>query len=172
MSPIKDLSGNEEVKTILLIGHPNVGKSVVFNHLTRSYTIVSNYPGTTVEVCKGFVKLKDETFLIMDTPGLYSLKAISGEEKVTCKLLRRSHLTGVIHVVEALRLEKMLLLTLELLETGLPLILLLNMMDEAEGQGITIRRDLLEKELLIPVIEAVSIRGLGIIQLKEAILQL
>lgn len=155
---------------ILLVGNPNVGKSVIFHYLTGTYTTVSNYPGTTVELRTGTLKGGEGDFLIMDTPGLYSLRPISEEERVTRRILLEETLYCVVHVVEALRLKRMLRFTLELLETGLPLILVINMMDEAEREGISIRRDLLERELEIPVVETVSIRGIGMEQLRSALL--
>lgn len=159
----------KEEKTILLVGSPNVGKSLIFNQLTGIYTNVSNYPGTTVEIARGLVTIDGENFLIIDTPGLYSLRPMSEEERVSRDLLLTTSYHGVIHVVEALKLRRMLLLTLELLETGIPLILVLNMMDEAEREGITIRRDLLEERLKIPVIETVSTKGYGMERIKEAV---
>lgn len=166
----RDQEKSSSKREVVLVGSPNVGKSALFYQLTGIYTTVSNYPGTTVEVTRGPLEIHGQSLILLDTPGLYSLRPLSEEERVTRRILLGPTLKGVIHVVDALRLKKMLPLTLELLETGLPLILVLNMMDEAERRGISMRRDLLEKELGVPVIETISTKGYGISKLREALI--
>ena len=157
------------VKKIAIIGNPNVGKSVLFNALTRQYAVVSNYPGTTVEVSRGRMNLGDIEYEIIDTPGMYSLSSMTEEEKVTRNILIQERPGLVIHVVDAKNLERMLLLTLQLIEAGLSVILVLNIMDEAVKEGILIDVDLLEKELKIPVVPAIATMGRGIDDLKKKI---
>ncbi len=115
---------------IILVGNPNVGKSVIFNSLTGSYATVSNYPGTTVDILKGKVRLRDKEYLIIDTPGINSLSFVQSEdEKVTKDILSKSDIACIIQVGDSKNLKRTLLLTLELLELKLPLVLALNMSD-------------------------------------------
>lgn len=144
-----------------------MGKSVLFNALTGKYATVSNYPGTTVELSRGRMRLDNIDYEIIDTPGMYSLLPITEEERVGRRVLMEEKPYVVIHVVDAKNLERMLPLTLQLIEAALPLILVLNIMDEAVNEGVTIDAKLLEKKLGVPVIEAVSTEGKGISELKE-----
>jgi ferrous iron transport protein B len=148
---------------------PNVGKSVLFNALTGRYATVSNYPGTTVEVARGQAWLPDRPVVVVDTPGLYSLLPITEEEKVARDLLLREAVDLAIHVVDAKNLGRMLPLTLQLLEVGLPLLLAVNMMDEAQQLGFKIEAEALEQELGIPVVAMAAVQGKGINQLKARI---
>lgn len=154
---------------IVLVGSPNVGKSSLFNALSGSYTLVSNYPGTSVEISRGKSKIGEREYEIIDTPGMYSLLPVSEEERVSQLLIIEETPLVYLHVVDARNLRRMLSFTLQLLEAGLPLILVLNMMDEAEERGIKI--DISELSLLlgIPVIGTVSSEGKGIDELKTAI---
>lgn len=154
---------------IALVGSPNVGKSALFNQLTKRYVSVSNYPGTTVSLARGKMIIREKLYEVIDTPGMYSLLPITDEERVSRKIIFEGKLQAMVHVVDAKNLERMLPLTLQLQETGLPLILALNMSDEAEKAGIEIQISLLEKELRLPVIKTVSTQGVGIEQLKEKI---
>lgn len=157
------------MKKIAIVGSPNVGKSVLFNALTKKYVNVSNYPGTTVEVSRGVAYINSAEFEIIDTPGMYSLLPITEEERVARKILIKEKSDIVIHVVDAKNLERMLSLTLQLIEAGFPIILVLNIMDEARKEGVEIDIDLLEKELGIPVIGAISTANKGIDELKKRI---
>lgn len=150
---------------IALVGMPNVGKSVLFNVLTGTYATVSNYPGTTVEVSRGNLIRKDKQITIIDTPGLYSLLPITEEEMVARDLLFQEPLDLVIHVIDAKNLSRMLPLTIQLIETGLPVILVINMIDEAERLGIEVSQEHLELELGIPVIIIAAAKGRGIPEL-------
>lgn len=154
------------LKKIAIVGSPNVGKSVMFNRLTGSYVTVSNYPGTTVEVSRGRTKIGDSEFEVIDTPGMYSLLPITEEEKVARSLLVREKPDIVIHIVDAKNIERMLPLTLQLIEAGLPVILALNIIDEAEHIGMKINTHHLEKDLKVPVVATVSTTGRGIDILK------
>ncbi len=156
-------------KKIAIVGSPNVGKSVLFNVLTKKYVNVSNYPGTTVEVTRGKGRIYDEEYEIIDTPGMYSLLPITEEERVARRILLEEKPYLVIHVMDAKNLERMLSLTLQLKEASLPIILVLNIMDEAKKEGVIIDTKLLEKELKMPVVEAVSTEGKGIEELKKRI---
>ena len=156
---------------VALVGSPNVGKSCVFNALTGLYATVSNYPGTTVALSHGFLTVGDRRFQVIDTPGMYSLVAISEEERVARRVLFDPAIRCVVHVVDAKNLERMLPLTLQLVEAGLPLVLDLNMVDEAEGRGIRVDPEALSRQLGVPVVATVATSGRGMAALREAILQ-
>ncbi len=148
---------------------PQCGKSVMFNRLTGTYATVSNYPGTTVEVTRGKTKIGEWEFEVIDTPGMYSLLPITEEEKVTRRILLEEKPSAVIHIIDAKNLERMLPLTLQLIEAKLAVILDLNIIDEAENIGMKINIPHLEKDLNIPVVATVSTTGRGIDILKGRI---
>ncbi len=158
-------------KKIAILGSPNVGKSVLFHRLTGTYVTVSNYPGTTVEVFRGKATFGGEIIEVIDTPGMYSLLSITEEERVTRSILLAERPDLVLHVVDAKNLERMLPLTLQLMETGFPVILVLNIIDEAEKLGIRFDLSLLGKKLGIPVLATASMTGQGIDRLRQVILQ-
>jgi ferrous iron transport protein B len=149
------------MRKIAIVGSPNVGKSVIFNNLTGSYADVSNYPGTTVEVSRGKCRIGAEDFEVIDTPGMYSLLPISEEEKVGRSILLDENPCLLLHVVDAKNIERMLSMTLQLLEAGLPVLLVLNVFDEAQALGIDIDTAYLEKELKIPAVKTVGTKGAG-----------
>jgi ferrous iron transport protein B len=165
-APSEDTSG---LRTICIVGSPNVGKSVLFNALTGRRVIVSNYPGTTVEVSRGTGEINGERYGIIDTPGMYSLFPITEEERVARSILWDERPDVIVHVVDAKNLERMLSLTLQLVEANLPVILVLNIMDEAERLGIEIDIDDLKKELNIPVVGTVFTTGRGLDDLKNTV---
>ncbi|MHC4568947.1 MAG: FeoB small GTPase domain-containing protein, partial [Planctomycetota bacterium] len=149
-------------RRVLLVGSPNVGKSVLFNKLTGRYVTVSNYPGTTVELSRGLSQISGDRYEIIDTPGMYSLSAITDEEKVASDLLLNENADAVVHVVDAKNVERMLGLTLQLIEAGLPVILVLNMTDEARQLNIRIDAAKLECILGIPVVGTTATTGEGV----------
>ncbi|MDZ4163789.1 MAG: ferrous iron transport protein B [Smithellaceae bacterium] len=161
-----------QVRRIVLVGNPNVGKSLIFNALTGAYVTVSNYPGTSVEVSRGMAQLENERCEIIDTPGMYSLMPITEEERVARQILLTGEADVVIHVVDARSLERMLSMTMQLIEAGLPVILVVNIMDEAERLGITIDLPLLQERLGIPVIGATMKRKVGLTEIRKAITSL
>lgn len=167
MSLSNKITGSE--KKIILVGCPNVGKSVVFNSLTGAYTTVSNYPGTSVEVSRGHCQIAGESFQVLDTPGMYSLLPITEEERVGRRILFEEDPHVVIHVVDARNLERMLPLTIQLIEAGLPVLLLINIIDEAERVGMRIDTGLLAEKLEIPVVGAAIGRKRGANELRWAI---
>lgn len=115
-------------KEIALLGNPNSGKTSLFNELTGSNQYVGNWPGVTVEKKIGKIK-KDPELLLQDLPGIYSLSPYTPEEVVTRDYLIHDHPDLILNIVDVTNLERNLYLTLQLLETGIPLILSLNMMD-------------------------------------------
>ncbi|SMD06004.1 ferrous iron transport protein B [Sporomusa malonica] len=156
---------------VVLVGSPNVGKSAIFNYLTGSYVAVSNYPGTTVDISTGHFKQGRQRFEVIDTPGIYSLIPLTDEENVTRLLLTRQVPDVVIHVVDAKNLRRMLNMTIQLIDAGLPVILTLNIIDEAQSMGMLIDAKLLEKMLGIPVIATSVVTKTGLESLKSAVSQ-
>jgi ferrous iron transport protein B len=156
-------------RLIAIVGGPNVGKSVLFHALTGTYATVSNYPGTSVEVTRGRMRLGAEEVTVVDTPGMYSLLPITEEERVARRLVREERPDIVLHVVDAKNLERMLPFTLQMLEAGWPVILVLNLMDEARAAGLHLDPERLERELRIPVVATVATRGEGLAALKGRI---
>jgi ferrous iron transport protein B len=155
---------------VILVGNPNVGKSVIFNYLTGSYRTVSNFPGTTVEVSFGTAKNSPIPFTIMDTPGVNSLIPNSEDEKVTRDILLVEEGYRVINVLDAKNLRRGLLITLQLIEMGLPVIITLNMMDEAKSRGIDIDLKAINEIFGLPVIPAVATRKKGLEHLFPVLL--
>jgi ferrous iron transport protein B len=152
-----------------MVGNPNVGKSALFNRLTGSYVVVSNYPGTTVALSQGRMRLEGQEYAVVDTPGMYTVFPITEEERVTRRMLMEDPQDVILHVVDAKNLPRMLPFTLQLIEAGLPVILVLNIMDVAQQAGLTIDVDALREKLGIPVIATVGISGKGLKSLREAI---
>lgn len=165
----KELLNENNLSKITLLGNPNVGKSSLFNALSGSYTIVSNYPGTSVEISRGKGRIEEKEYEIIDTPGMYSLLPVSEEERVAQRLLFDEKASIYLHVVDAKNLRRMLPFTLQLIEAGLFPVLVLNMMDETEEKGIRIDIDGLSKALGISVVGTISSERKGIEKLKELI---
>jgi ferrous iron transport protein B len=159
------------LRRVFLVGHPNVGKSAVFSLLTGEYAFVSNYPGTTVEVTRGTWHRAAKRIEVADTPGVNSLAAHSDEEWVTVDMLRRERPDVLVQVADAKNLRRSLLLTLQLAELGLPLVLALNMMDEAEKLGMRIDTAALAADLGMEVVPMVAPLGVGREALQSAIEQ-
>ncbi len=157
------------LKKLALVGNPNTGKSVMFNNLTGSYATVSNYPGTTVEVTRGKGEFRGIPFEVMDTPGMYSIYSITEEERVARSILLNEKPDVVLQLVDAKNLERMLLMTFQLIEAELPLIVVLNLLDEAEAAGITIDLEELSEKLGIPVVGTVATSGRGMDELRKEI---
>src|ERR1019366_5575596 len=136
---------------IALVGQPNVGKSVVFGRLTGRYVTVSNYPGTTVAITKGRALVGAEVCDIIDTPGVNALEGtISEDERITRDLLTSESADLVVQVADARNLRRALMLTAQIAAFGKPLVLVLNMIDEAFARGVSIDAEALSAELHVP----------------------
>jgi ferrous iron transport protein B len=166
--------GRTEAKTpsltkekVILIGNPNVGKSVIFNYLTGQYVTVSNYPGTTVEIATGTMSAQGKRFQVVDTPGVNSLIPMSEDEKVTRDILLKEPRSYLVQVIDSKNLSRGLLVSLQLLEMGLPFLILLNMWDEAKSRGIEIQTQILSQLLGVPVLKTVATRRKGVEKIKE-----
>jgi len=153
------------LKKIVLMGNPNVGKSVVFSRLTGTHVITSNFPGTTVDYSQGATCLGRERVFIIDAPGTYSLDPTNPAEEVSLRILNEADI--VVKVLDATNLERNLILTLELLSRNVPLLVVLNLWDEAAHTGIEIDVSRLQELLGVPVIPTVAVTGEGIAELAS-----
>ena len=157
--------------TIALAGNPNTGKSTVFNALTGSNQHVGNWPGKTVEKKEGFFEYRGLRFRVVDLPGTYSLSAYSLEEQIARDFIVKEKPALVINLLDAANLERNLYLTTQILETGAPVIMALNMTYVAANRGLKIDARQLSRSLGgIPVIKMTARRGEGFVDLKEAII--
>ncbi|MEO0083225.1 MAG: ferrous iron transporter B [candidate division WOR-3 bacterium] len=152
------------MKTILLVGNPNVGKSVIFSHLTGVKVIAANYPGTTISFTKGYMKIMNEQVQLIDVPGSYTLEPTCKAEEVACQMIEQGDI--IINVIDATNLERHLYLTLQLMTKNKPMVIALNFWDETKHRGINIDYKKLESILGIPVIPTSAIRGEGLNELK------
>lgn len=158
----KKSAAPEVIPRVALIGNPNVGKSVIFGWLTGQYVTVSNYPGTTVEVAQGNSKVGGRRRVIVDTPGINNLIPMSEDERVTRDILLDDEDLKVIQVCDAKNLRRGLMITLQLAEMEKPVVLVLNMADEAKERGITIDRHGLAQLLEISVLSTIATRRKGL----------
>jgi ferrous iron transport protein B len=154
---------------VLLMGNPNVGKSVVFSRLTGVHVVSSNYPGTTVEFTLGAAHIGGEKAEIIDVPGTYSLDPTCKAEEVALEMMHEESPDMIVNVVDATALERNLYLTLQLLEEDVPIIVILNMWDAAERKGISIDVERLSRILGVKVIPTVAVTGIGIKELVDTL---
>jgi len=165
-APLTALSSS--ANAILLVGHPNVGKSVLFHRLTGAYVNVSNYPGTTVEVTRASARF-DREVTLLDTPGVLSLPSRSDDERATMRALLNENTRCLVQVGDAKNLRRTLTLTALLAELGVPMVLALNMHDEAAARGVIVDIPALAEELGIPVMATVATGGEGIGELTNSL---
>ena len=154
-------TSQEPLGAVILVGNPNVGKSVVFGALTGRYVNVSNYPGTTVEITRGEARDRGTTLEVIDTPGVYSLLPMSEDERVTRDILMREPGARVLQVCDAKNMRRSLMITAQLAEMEVPLVLAVNMADEARERGVMPRLETLEKRLGVPAVSTVAVRKKG-----------
>ena len=156
---------------VALAGNPNVGKSTVFNRLTHLHQHTGNWPGKTVATARGSFTYQDREFLLVDLPGTYSLFANSTEEEIARDYLRSGAADVTLVVVDATCLERNLNLLLQVMEIAHPVVLCVNLLDEAEKKGIRVDLTALRDDLGIPVVGCSAGRGRGLEQLKRALLE-
>ncbi len=156
---------------IALVGNPNVGKTALLNALTGGSFEVGNFPGTTVERKEGRAKIDGKHVTLVDLPGIYSLEAYSLDEKVARDYLTKERPDLILNVVNASNLERNLYLTLQLAEFRIPMIVVLNMIDEAWRRGIKVDSKKLEELLGVPVVETVAVERRGVEELKRRIVE-
>ena len=159
--------------TIGLVGNPNCGKTTLFNALTGSTQRVGNWPGVTVERKSGEFRLGEATIEVVDLPGTYSLdvvdRDISLDERVARDYVQEGEADLVINIVDASNLERNLYLTTQLVEMGVPLLVVLNMVDVAESKGMKVSVAEVAAQLGCPVLPVIASTGKGVPELKTAI---
>lgn len=155
--------------TVALAGNPNTGKSSIFNLLTGAKQHVGNWPGKTVARVDGSFRHDGHTVEVVDLPGTYSLNASSPEEMIARDYLVSGGSDAVIVVVDAANLERNLYLAVQVLETGVPTILVLNMTDVASSRGVDVDSAGLSARLGVPVVAMVARSGDGLEDLKDAV---
>jgi ferrous iron transport protein B len=153
---------------IALVGQPNVGKSALFQRLTGQRAIVANYPGTTVEVARHAVRQLPGVVLV-DTPGVITFPAHTEDEQVTSRILFEEPLDAILQVGDAKNLRRTLMLTIQLAELGLPLVLALNMIDEAEAHGLQLDTRIIQEQLGVAVVTTAALSGRGVSELTQAL---
>ena len=146
---------------IALVGNPNVGKSVIFSILTGKYVVVSNYPGTTVEINQAAGKIEKQPVIFIDTPGINNFTPSSEDERVTRDILLREPISAVLQIGDCKNLKRTLFLSLQLAEFDIPFMLNLNMLDELNGTGLTINLKELTRMLGVDVNSTTAIRKIG-----------
>ena len=147
---------------IVLVGQPNAGKSTLFNVLSDIKAAAGNFAGTSVRITQSAIQLEGRVFQLLDLPGTYSLNAVDDAEKITRDYLLHEKIDLVVNVVDSTLLARSLELTGELLELGLPLVVALNMQDEAEKRGLKIDHEKLEQLLGVPVVPTAALHGKGV----------
>ncbi|HNX94199.1 MAG TPA: FeoB small GTPase domain-containing protein, partial [Holophaga sp.] len=158
------------MSVIALAGNPNCGKTTIFNALTGSRHHVGNWAGVTVERRSGFFTLDGQDIEVVDLPGTYSLSAQSEDERIASRYLSSPEPDLIVNVLDASNLERNLYLTTQLLELRRPIVFVLNMMDDAERQGVQIHLEALQTLLGGPVIPTIGNRSEGVEELKRTIL--
>jgi ferrous iron transport protein B len=162
MSRAPDLAQRPIQPAVVLVGNPNVGKSVIFGALTRTYVTVANYPGTTVEVTRGRARLLPGAPEVIDAPGTNSLTPQSDDERVARDLLLAEPDAVVLQVGDTKNLRRVLYLTVQLAELGRQQLLVLNLQDEAQDLGVRVESSELERRLGVPVIPTTATRSTGL----------
>ena len=154
---------------VALVGNPNVGKSTVFNALTNLRQHTGNWPGKTVETARGAYTYHNRTYTLVDLPGAYSLHPGSAEEEVTRDYLLSGEADVTLVVADATCLTRNLALVLQILEAAWPVVLCVNLLDEAEKKGIIVSLDVLRRELGCPVVGAAARGGQGLDELRQTL---
>ncbi len=152
-------------RKVVLVGNPNVGKSIFFGYLSKQYTMVSNYPGTTVDLTQA--KWGEDA--LIDTPGIYSVSSNNDEEKVARDIILEADI--IVNIVDAVRLERDLFVTQQLIDMGKTMIVVVNFMDEAKKNGLKISVNKLSQILGVPVIPSVAKDGLGLSEVEKSIIK-
>lgn len=162
-------SAQRTVKKVAIIGLPNTGKSQVFNNLTGNYTVVANYPLTTVSMKRATCRIDADTYEIIDTPGLHCLYIHSEEELIVRDMIFADRPDVIVQCIDANQLKQSLTLTVDLLELDIPMVVSLNAIDETAKKGVRIDSAELSRALGITVIESIAIKGVGTKELQQAI---
>lgn len=154
---------------LVLVGNPNTGKSLIFNYLSQQYVTVSNYPGTTVDITKGVGRFSGNAYLVVDTPGVNSLLPQSEDEAVSRRLIFSQEPQVILQVIDSKSLKRALYLTQELADLEIPLVLDLNMTDEARERGIKLDFRKLGEILRVKVVPTIATTREGLAVLKNSL---
>jgi len=157
------------INRIAIVGNPNVGKSSLFNGLTRAYSLVANVPHTTMEVSRASIRIEGKEYEVVDTPGILSLDLPAEDGLITRAILLEEHPEVIILCLDSNNFKRSLLLAAQVMELEIPLIVCLNFMDESRLKGIGLSRKKLESLLGVPVVETVASEGHGVRELLKAI---
>ncbi len=171
MAQNQPLKTDDTTRRFILVGNPNVGKSVIFGIFTGRYVTVSNYPGTTVEISRGVVSIQGRRAELIDSPGVNTLVPTSEDERVARDILLSTDVDAVLNVVDAKNLKRGLFVTLQLAEMGLPVVVALNMYDEAGERGIEINPRRLSELIHTHVQPTIATQRWGVDRLKELLPQ-
>src|SRR3972149_6182717 len=163
----KDKAAGDAARRVVLIGNPNVGKSVVFGALTGRYATGANHPGTTGEVARGRAWIRGEECLVIDSPGINTLVPTSEDERVTRDILLKENAGSVVQIIDSKNLRRGLLITLQLSEMMIPAVISLNMYDEAGERGITIDAGRLSDVFGVDFVPTIATQRWGIDKLKD-----
>jgi len=169
LDPIAVRGGDATARTVLLVGNPNVGKSVLFSRITGKFVVISNYPGTTVDITRGTAVIDTHNVTVLDTPGVNDLAPRTEDARVTCDVMRDHPDAVLVQVADARNLRRALLLTLQLASLRRPMILVLNMMDELEKCGAEVDVARLSQLLGIPVVTTIATQGRGLDDVTHAL---
>ena len=166
------MSSNHSIRRIALCGNPNSGKSSLFNALTGLGQKISNIPGTTIELKRGHYKSKQHSYEIIDTPGTYSIDPKSEDEKIALKIFEPDHPDYpevIVYVADASNIKRHLFFFSQLAQRGIPMVLVLNLLDVSEAKGVQIDTERLQNELGIPVVATNARKKEGIAELQSII---
>jgi len=161
--------GAAPIKKVAIVGLPNTGKSQIFNNLTGEYAIVANYPGTTIEMKRTMVRLNSQHYEIIDTPSLHCMYIHSEEEIAVRDMILNERPDVIIQCIDANQCKQSLLLTADLAEMGIPMVIALNYIDESTRKGVWVDSTELGRFLGVPVVESMAIHGVGKEELKKSI---
>ncbi|MCX7871091.1 MAG: 50S ribosome-binding GTPase [bacterium] len=157
---------------IVLVGNPNVGKSTLFNYLTKLNVRVGNWPGKTVLKYEGYFEYKNKIFKIIDLPGTYSLLSISQDEEITRNFLLFSNYDIAIFILDATNIERNLLLYFQIVEITNKVVIALNLIDEANRKGIHIDLEKLHNKLKVPIVPIIAQTGYNVNILLDQIINI
>lgn len=164
----KSIQGNNQ-KKVAIVGLPNTGKTQIFNNLTGEYNVVANYPLTTIKIKRTRCQIRNQTYEVIDTPGLHSLYVDSEDEQVARDLIFSEKPEVIIQCIDANQMKQSLTLTADLLELGIPMVISLNAIDETSRRGIWIDSVGLSRLLRVPVVESIAVTGQGTEELRDAV---
>ena len=160
---------SKEYIKIILTGNANVGKTTLYNCLTRSFEHIGNWHGVTVSAVEKRMLYKGSELVIEDLPGIYSLTPYTGEERIARDYILKQAPDGIINIVDATNIERNLYLTLQILELGIPVVIALNMMDELQNNGGSVRLPEIIAELGVPVVPVCAVKNEGVDELVRQV---